>query len=50
VSQDGQCKRVTVNSERQTGQRVGAAYIKKSPENQSFKPEKAYNQNIKSFG
>jgi len=28
VSQAGQCKRVTVNSERQTGQRVGAAYIK----------------------
>jgi hypothetical protein len=28
VSQEGQWRRVTVNSERQTGQRVGAAYMK----------------------
>src|SRR5215208_1300104 len=44
VSQDGQCKRVTVNSPRQTGQRVGAAYMEGSPENQLIKAGKAYNQ------
>jgi hypothetical protein len=40
VSQDGQCNRETVNSEWQTGQRVGAAYIKSLQTTLTYK---AYN-------